>query len=67
MNTPAHCPGFEDFKNLTAFVCRCPNCGKENEIFSDEFNKPRQCPGCNTQIDFSKCSIEGSAGRNAPR
>ncbi len=43
MTTPQHCPGFEDFKNLSAFNCKCPNCGKEIEIFSDEFDKKHRC------------------------
>jgi len=67
MQTPAHCPGFESFKNLTSFVCKCPACGKEKEIFSDEFNKPHICAGCQKEIDFTKCSLEGSAGLSAPR
>ena len=67
MNTPLHCPGLENFRNLTSFVCKCPECGREKEIFSDEFNKPHICHGCRKEIDFSKCSIEGSAGRSDPR
>jgi hypothetical protein len=39
MTTSKHCPGFEQFKDLTSFVCKCPGCGKEVEIFSDEFDK----------------------------
>ena len=29
-----YCPGFEQFKNLKSFVCRCPHYGKGREIFS---------------------------------
>ena len=43
MTTPMHCPGFEAHKMLKSFLCKCPNCGKENEIFSDEFDKPHAC------------------------
>ena len=63
MTTPRHCPGFEDLKNLKAFTCKCPNCGKEKEIFSDEFDKRHVCSGCGEEIDFTKCSIEGSGGK----
>ena len=58
MSTPRHCPGFEANKQLTAFVCKCPNCGKEKEIFSDEFDKEHTCSGCHQKIDFSKCALE---------
>ena len=58
MTTPQHCPGFQDLKNLKAFVCSCPNCGKEKEIFSDEFNKKHTCPECGKDIDFTKCTLE---------
>lgn len=67
MKTPAHCPGYENFKNLSSFVCKCPECGKEKEIFSDEFNKTHMCSACNKEIDFSRCTLEGAAGVNAPR
>ena len=42
--TPAHCPGFENFRKLSAFTCNCPECGKEIEIFSDEFDRPTNVP-----------------------
>ena len=32
--TVLYCPGFEQFKNLKSFVCRCPDYGKERKIFS---------------------------------
>ncbi len=65
-NTPAHCPGLEKFKTLSSFVCKCPNCGKEKEIFSDEFDKPHICPGCKQEIDFTKCTIETTGGSATP-
>jgi hypothetical protein len=46
MTTPRHCPGFEQFKSLKAFTCKCPNCGKEKEIFSDEFDRKHVCSEC---------------------
>ena len=67
MNTPAHCPGFENFRNLSSFVCRCPGCGKEKEIFSDEFNKSHICAECQKEIDFSRCTLDAAAGTHAPR
>ena len=67
MTTPRHCPGFEAFKNLKAFVCRCPNCGAEKESFSDEFDKPHFCGECKSQIDFTKCQIEVSGQTTSPR
>jgi hypothetical protein len=61
MSTPMHCPGFESHKNLKSFMCKCPECGKQLEIFSDEFDKAHKCPGCKAPVDFSQCSIEGEA------
>jgi len=62
MSTPQHCPGFQDFKNLKTFKCRCPECGAEKEIFSDEFNREHVCSKCGKEIDFSQCTLEGQAG-----
>jgi hypothetical protein len=58
VSTPKHCPGFEQFKHLTTLSCRCPICGKDKEIFSDEFDKAHICSGCGKEIDFTKCSLE---------
>ncbi len=57
-NTPQHCPGFEGFKNLKAFTCKCPECTEEIEIFSDEFDKPHFCKACGKQIDFTQCKAD---------
>jgi DNA-directed RNA polymerase subunit RPC12/RpoP len=65
MTTPRHCPGFEDFKHLKAFICKCSNCGKEKEIFSDEFDQKHVCPECGKEIDFTKCAIEAEGGTTA--
>jgi len=62
MTTPRHCPGFEQFKSLKAFTCKCPNCGKEKEIFSDEYDKKHVCAGYGKEIDFTKCTIERAGG-----
>jgi hypothetical protein len=67
MTTPKHCPGFEQFNELKSFVCNCPSCGKEAEIFSDEFDKKHTCKGCQKEIDFSKCTLRAYATRTSPR
>lgn len=58
MNTTQHCPGMEDIKNLKSYICKCPNCGKEKEIFSDELNRKHTCSGCNKELDISQCQVE---------
>jgi uncharacterized protein (DUF983 family) len=59
METPRHCPGFNDLKHLKSFTCKCPECGKEKEIFSDEFDKTHICASCKKPIDFSQCTLDG--------
>jgi uncharacterized protein (DUF983 family) len=61
MSTPKHCPGFANFKTLSSFSCKCPSCGQEKEIFSDEFDRTHLCDSCGKQIDFAQCSLEGQA------
>ncbi len=63
MTTPLHCPYFEQLKDLKSFLCRCPNCGMEAEIFSDEFDRKHVCKGCKQVIDFTKCTPYTPAGR----
>lgn len=67
MSTPQHCPGFENFRNLKSFTCKCPGCNREIEVFSDEFDKPHQCKGCGKPIDFSQCKLSGEARSASPR
>jgi hypothetical protein len=67
MSIPRHCPGFEQFKDLKSFMCRCPSCGKEVEIFSDEFDRKHTCKGCNQEIDFTKCTLTGAGSDTSPR
>ena len=57
--TPQHCPGFQP--NLKVFKCKCPDCGEEIEIFSDEFDKAHKCKQCGKEIDFTQCTLEGGA------
>ena len=61
MTTPQHCPGFEQFRSLSSFICKCPECGADNEIFSDEFDRSHKCASCGQKIDFSKCKPESAA------
>ncbi len=46
-----HCPGFESNKSLSEIKIKCPDCGKELEIFSDEAHKSIKCPECGTMVD----------------
>lgn len=67
MTTPQHCPGFEQYKNLTSISCKCPTCGKEIEIFSDEFDRKHKCTGCKQEVDFTKCEFYASGEDTTPR
>lgn len=58
MTTPQHCPGFQQHKNLQSFICKCPECGEEKEIFSDEFQKAHVCAQCGKEIDFTQCTLD---------
>lgn len=64
---PSHCPGFESFKEMESFMCKCPKCGEQKEVFSDEFDKPQVCGKCKEPIDFTQCTLEGSAKTSGPR
>lgn len=65
-STPAHCPGFQQFKDLKSFMCSCNHCGEVKEIFSDEFDRTHTCSKCGREIEFSQCKIEGEARSNIP-
>ena len=67
VSTPQHCPGYASFKNLKSFTCKCPKCGAEKEIFSDEFDRPHNCSGCNEPIDFTQCALTGEGKSVTPR
>ncbi len=41
------CPG-QDSRNLKVSLHKCPKCGEEVEIFSDELR--RKCPSCGNMI-----------------
>ncbi len=53
-----HCPGFESNKSLSEVVLRCPDCGMEQEVFSDELDKKIKCSGCGTLLDPAQCKID---------
>ncbi len=68
MNTStSHCPGFEHFRDLKAFLCKCHHCGAEAEIFSDEFTRRPNCKYCKEPLDFSKCVFSGGGSDPSPR
>ena len=53
-----HCPGFESNKTLGEIKLKCPQCGKEFEIFSDEAGKNAKCPACGAMVDPQKCGVK---------
>ncbi|MFW2367911.1 MAG: hypothetical protein ACN4GW_15955 [Desulforhopalus sp.] len=55
--TDTHCPGFEANKSLTEVKVKCPECGKELEIFSDEAEKNVKCSDCGAMLDPKKCAV----------
>lgn len=65
MSIPQHCPGFEQFRDLKSFTCKCPGCGEEREIFSDEFDKKHICAACKQEIDFTQCTLDGEPSTTA--
>lgn len=56
--TDQHCPGFESNKSLSEIKVKCPDCGQEIEVFSDEANKKIKCSGCGTMIDAAACRVD---------
>jgi len=53
-----HCPGFESSKSLSAVIVKCPDCGNEQEIFSDELTKQVKCAECGTLFDAASNKVE---------
>ncbi len=49
--TNEHCPGFESNKTLNEVKLKCPDCGAEVEVFSDELDKLIKCPKCGTKFE----------------
>lgn len=52
-----HCPGFESNKSLSEVRVKCPECGKEWEVFSDEIEKSAKCSECNAMVDLKSCLL----------
>ena len=69
MKSSQHCPGFEALRELESFLCTCPECKEEIEVFSDELHKKHICPKCGQQIDCGECPLYryGGGGVTAPR
>jgi uncharacterized protein (DUF983 family) len=61
MTDAKHCPGFEQNKSLKTFLCKCPECGAEVEVFSDELDRKRTCSGCGNEIDVNQCVVDAGA------
>lgn len=61
MTDAKHCPGFEQNKSLKTYLCKCPKCGDEIEVFSDELDKKRTCGKCGGKIDVGQCVVDGAA------
>ncbi len=53
-----HCPGFESNKSLSEIKVKCPDCGNEQEIFSDEMGKQIKCSECSSLFDSAACKVE---------
>ncbi len=53
-----HCPGFESNKSLAEIKIKCPECGRESEIFSDELEKKITCAGCKNTFNPAKCKVD---------
>ena len=66
MTTSTHCPGFESFKNLKSFICKCTHCGAEKEVFSDEFDRKHACAKCHQQMDFGECQFHAGSDDRTP-
>jgi len=55
--TDQHCPGFEANKSLSEVKLKCPDCGKEFDVFSDEVGNVAKCPACSAKVDPKTCAV----------
>lgn len=53
-----HCPGFESNKSLQEVKLKCPECGHEWDVFSDELKETVTCRGCGKTIETTKCRTD---------
>jgi len=44
MTTPRHCPGFEQFKSLKTFTCKCPTAERKKIYFRTSMTKNMCAP-----------------------
>lgn len=56
MSDQQHCPGFEANKTLAEVKVKCPDCGVEFEIFSDEIEKTAKCSACGSSFNPKECT-----------
>lgn len=56
--TDTHCPGFESNKSLKEVKLKCPECGHQWDIFSDEVKETVTCRGCGKVIETAKCRVK---------
>jgi Zn finger protein HypA/HybF involved in hydrogenase expression len=42
-------------RNVTPVECRCPECGREVELFSDELETT--CPQCGKDVTMEVCGV----------
>ncbi len=52
-----HCPGFESNKTLSEVKVKCPECGNEWAVFSDELEKKVKCSACKASFDAKACKV----------
>jgi len=45
-------------RNISPVSCRCPQCGYELEMFSDE--REMTCPKCGKDVTMEVCELESS-------
>lgn len=53
-----HCPGFEHNKSLSEVVLKCPDCGTEQAVFSDELAHRINCNDCGRVIDPAQHKVD---------
>jgi ribosomal protein S27E len=56
-NSDQHCPGFESNKTLNEIKLKCPECGVEFEVFSDEIDKKAKCTACGAVVEPKECKV----------
>ncbi len=57
MSDQQHCPGFEANKSLSEIKVKCPECGAEFEVFSDEAEKVAKCSACGASVNPQECKV----------